>query len=47
MLGRLARDAAVAQLFRWRPVRWFFGIVGAILVLTLVAGVVGAIAHSV
>lgn len=46
MLGRLARDAAVAQLFRWRLVRWFFGTIAAVLVALLVIGVVGAIVQS-
>lgn len=47
MLGRLARDAVVAQLFRIRLFRWFFGTVAAIAVLLLVIGIVGSIVQLV
>lgn len=43
MYGRMVVDAVVGQLFRWRPVRWFFGILAAALVLSLVIGVIGAL----
>lgn len=46
MLGRLARDAVVGQLFRIRIFRWFFGVVAAIVFFTMVIGVIAAVVSA-